>query len=48
MQFLKMAKKELSLILDKELLRILKKDASKKGISIEEYVIKVLEGINNV
>ena len=43
-----MAKKELSLILDKEFLKTLKKDAFKKGISIEEYVIKVLEGFNNV
>ena len=43
-----MAKKELSLILDKEFLKTLKQDAFKKGISIEEYVIKVLEGFNNV
>ena len=42
-----MAKKELSLILDKEFLKILQKDAFKKGISIQEYVIKVLEGFNN-
>ena len=43
-----MAKKELSLILDKQFLKILKKDAFKKGISIEEYVIKILEGFSNV
>ena len=43
-----MAKKELSLILNKEFLKTLKKDAFKKGISIEEYVIKVLKGLNNV
>ena len=43
-----MAKKELSLILNKEFLKTLKKDAFKQGISIEEYVIKVLKGLNNV
>ena len=43
-----MAKKELSLILDTQLLKTLQKDAFKKGISIEEYVIKVLEGFTNV
>ena len=43
-----MSKKELSLILDEEFLKILKNNALKKGISIEEYVIKVLEGFINV
>ena len=43
-----MAKKELSLILDTQFLKTLQKDAFKKGISIEEYVIKVLEGFTNV
>ena len=43
-----MAKKELSLILDTQFLKTLQKDAFKKGISIEEYVIKVLEEFNNV
>ena len=43
-----MAKKELSLILDKEFLETLKRDAFKNGISIEEYVIKLLERFNNV
>ncbi len=43
-----MAKKELSLILDKEFLKTLKRDAFKNGISIEEYVIKVLQGFKDV
>ena len=43
-----MAKKELSLILDTQLLKTLQKIAFKKGISIEEYVIKALEAFNNV
>ena len=43
-----MAKKELSLILDNQFLKTLKKDALKKGISIEEYIIKILKGFNNV
>ena len=43
-----MNKKVLSLILEEKVLKNLKKYAVKEGISIEEYVIKVLEEFNNV
>ena len=43
-----MNKKVLNLILEEEILKNLKKYAAKEGMSIEEYVIKVLEGFNNV
>ncbi len=43
-----MNKKVLSLILEEKILKILKKNAIREGISIEEYVIKVLEEFNNV
>ena len=43
-----MNKKVLSLILEEKVLKILKKNAVREGISIEEYVIKVLEEFNNV
>ena len=43
-----MHKKVLSLILEEKVLKNLKKYAVKEGISIEEYVIKVLEEFNNV
>lgn len=43
-----MNKKVLSLILEEKILKILKKNAVREGISIEEYVIKVLEEFNNV
>tara|TARA_Y100000746_G_C15096730_1_gene282510 strand:- start:169 stop:303 length:135 start_codon:yes stop_codon:yes gene_type:complete len=43
-----MKKKVLNLILEEELLKNLKKYADKEGTSIEEYVIKDLEGFNNV
>ena len=43
-----MHKKVLSLILEEKVLKDLKKYAVKEGISIEEYVIKVLEEFNNV
>ena len=43
-----MNKKVLSLILEEKVLKILKKNAVKEGISIEEYVTKVLEEFNNV
>tara|TARA_B100000073_G_C23418924_1_gene446367 strand:- start:432 stop:566 length:135 start_codon:yes stop_codon:yes gene_type:complete len=43
-----MAKKELSLILEKELFKTLKKNALNMGISIEKYVVKVLGEFNNV
>ena len=43
-----MNKKVLSLILEEKFLKILKKNAVREGISIEEYVIKVLEEFNNV
>ena len=42
-----MNKKMLSLILEEKVLKNLKKYADKEGISIEEYVIKVLEEFNN-
>ena len=43
-----MNKKVLSLILEEKILKSLKKNAVREGISIEEYVIKVLEEFNNV
>ena len=43
-----MNKKVLSLILEEKVIKILKKNAVREGISIEEYVIKVLEEFNNV
>ena len=43
-----MNKKVLSLILEEKILKILKKNAIREGISIEEYVIKVLEELKNV
>ena len=43
-----MHKKVLSLILEEKVLKNLKKYAISEGISIEEYVIKVLEEFNNV
>lgn len=38
----------LSLILEEELLKNLKKNAAKEGMPIEEYVIKVLREFNSV
>ena len=43
-----MNKKVLSIILEEKVLKNLKKYAAREGISIEEYVIKVLEESNNV
>ncbi len=43
-----MNKKVLNLILEEEIFKNLKKYAAKEAISIEEYIIKVLEGSNNV
>ena len=43
-----MNKKVLSLILEEKVLKNLKKYADSEGLSIEEYVIKVLEEFNNV
>ena len=43
-----MNKKVLSLILEEEVLINLKKYAASEDISIEEYVIKILEEFNNV
>ena len=43
-----MNKKVLSLILEEKVLKILKKYAVSESLSIEEYVIKVLEEFNNV
>ena len=43
-----MTYKVLNLILDEDFLKQLKNDASKNSITIEEYVIKVLEEFNNV
>ena len=42
-----MNKQELSIILEEKILKNLKRYAVKEGISIEEYVIKVLEEFNN-
>ena len=41
-------KKMLSLILEEKLLKNLEKCAAREGISIEEYVIKVLKEFKNV
>ena len=43
-----MNKKVLSLILEEKVLKNLKIYAAREAISIEEYVIKVLEGFTNV
>ena len=43
-----MNKKVLSLILEEKVLKNLKKYAVREGLSIEEYVLKVLEEFNNV
>ena len=43
-----MNKKVLSIILEEKVLQNLKKFAVSEDISIEEYVIKVLEEFNNV
>ena len=43
-----MKKKVLSLMLEEKVLKDLKKYAERESISIEEYVIKVLEEFNNV
>ena len=43
-----MNKTVLSLILEEKFLKNLKKYAVSEGLSIEEYVIKVLEEFNNV
>ena len=42
-----MNKQELSIILEEKILKSLKRYAVKEGISIEEYVIKVLEEFYN-
>ena len=42
-----MNKKVLSIILEEKLLKNLEKYAFREGISIEEYVIKILEEFNN-
>ena len=42
-----MKQQELSIILEEKILKNLKRYAVKEGISIEEYVIKVLEEFNN-
>ena len=42
-----MNKKVLSLILEEKVLKDLKTYAAREGISIEEYVLKVLEEFNN-
>ena len=43
-----MKKKVLSLMLEEKVLKDFKKYADRESISIEEYVIKVLEEFNNV
>tara|TARA_B100001769_G_scaffold149344_1_gene117075 strand:- start:271 stop:405 length:135 start_codon:yes stop_codon:yes gene_type:complete len=43
-----MKKKVLSLMLEEKVFKDLKKYADRESISIEEYVIKVLEEFNNV
>ena len=43
-----MNKQVLSIILDEKCFKNLKKHAHKEGLSIEEYVIKVLKEFNNV
>ena len=42
-----MNKKVLSLILEEKVLKDIKKYAARDGMSIEEYVLKVLEEFNN-
>ena len=42
-----MNKKVLSIILEEEVLKNLKKYAARESMSIEEYIIKVLEEFNN-
>lgn len=42
-----MNKKFLSLILEEKVLNNLNKYAAKEGISVEEYLLKVLEEFNN-
>ena len=42
-----MNKKVLSLIVEEKVLKNLKKYAASEDISVEEYVIKVLEEFNN-
>ena len=43
-----MNKKVLSLILEEKVLKNLKIYADREAISIEEYIIKILKGFNNV
>ena len=43
-----MSSKLLSLILEEKIIENLKKDAFKKGLSVEEYVIKILKGFIDV
>ena len=43
-----MNKKVLNLILEEEVLKNLKKYADRESISIEEYVMNILEEFNNV
>ena len=40
--------KSLSLILEEEVLKKLIKDADREGLSVEEYILRVLEEFNNV
>ena len=40
--------KSLSLILEEEVLKNLIKDADREGLSVEEYILRVLEEFNNV
>ncbi len=42
-----MNKKVLSIILEEEVLKNLKNYAARESMSIEEYIIKVLEEFNN-
>ena len=42
-----MNKQELSIILEEKVLKDLKTDAAREGMSTEEYVLKVLEEFNN-
>ena len=43
-----MNQKVLNLILEEEFLKNLKIYAARESISIEEYIIKILKGFNNV
>ena len=43
-----MNKKLLNLILEEEVLKNLEKYAAREALSIEEYIIKILEEFNNV